>query len=96
MLGYYEGKYSEKKRAMVEAYCSGGYTLQQVGAYFGVSYATVSRAVKAWRVVSVVRSDSWILGIDGITLDDYPKWAQAHWQNIKRGLERKRQQIPVS
>ena len=32
---------------MAEAYCSGGYTLQQVGAYFGVSYATVNRAVKA-------------------------------------------------
>ena len=46
-LSYYEGKYSEKKRAMAEAYCNGGYTLQQVGAYFGVSYATVSRAVKA-------------------------------------------------
>ena len=46
-LSYYEGKYSEKKRAMAEAYCSGGYTLQQVGAYFGVSYATVNRAVKA-------------------------------------------------
>jgi len=26
-LSYYEGKYSEKKRAMAEAYCSGGYTL---------------------------------------------------------------------
>ena len=46
-LSYYEGKYSEKKRAMAEAYCNGGYTLQQEGAYFGVSYATVSRAVKA-------------------------------------------------
>jgi uncharacterized protein YerC len=27
--------------------CSGGYTLQQVDAYFGVSYATVSRALEA-------------------------------------------------
>ncbi len=27
-------------------------------------------------------------GIDGVTLDDDPKWAQAHWENIKCGLER--------
>ncbi len=45
-LSYYEAKYSEPRRAMAEAYCSGNYTLQQVGEHFGVSYATVSRAVK--------------------------------------------------
>jgi hypothetical protein len=45
-LSYYEGQYSVQKRAMAEAYCSGHYTLQQVGEHFGVSYATVSRAVK--------------------------------------------------
>ena len=45
-LSFYEGKYSVPKRAMAEAYCSGHYTLQQVGEYFGVSYATVSRAVR--------------------------------------------------
>jgi len=31
---------------MAQAYRSGHYTLKQVGAHFGVSYATVSRAVK--------------------------------------------------
>ncbi|RUM94944.1 MAG: addiction module toxin RelE, partial [Thiothrix sp.] len=41
------GKHSVQKRAMAEAYCSGHYTLQQVGEHFGVSYATVSRAVRA-------------------------------------------------
>jgi len=46
-LSYYEGKHSVQKRAMAEAYCSGHYTSQQVGEHFGVSYATVSRAVRA-------------------------------------------------
>lgn len=31
---------------MAHAYFSGHYTLDQVGEYFGVSYAAVSRAVK--------------------------------------------------
>jgi len=35
-----------------------------------------------------VRQNKGSAGIDGITLDDYPKWAKTHWQNIKRGLER--------
>ena len=34
-----------------------------------------------------VRQNKGSAGIDGITVDDYPKWAQAHWQNVKRGLE---------
>lgn len=46
-FSYYEGKHLVQKRAMAEAYRSGHYTLQQVGEHFGVSYATVSRAVKA-------------------------------------------------
>lgn len=32
---------------IAQAYLSGHYTLQSVGERFGVSYATVSRAVKA-------------------------------------------------
>lgn len=35
---------------MAEAYRSGHYTLKEVGDYFGVSYATVSRALKAFDV----------------------------------------------
>lgn len=46
-LEYYLSHYADRKLAMAEAYLSGHYTLAQVGAVFGVSYATVSRAVKA-------------------------------------------------
>lgn len=35
-----------------------------------------------------VRQNKGSAGIDGITLENYPSWAKAHWQNIKRGLER--------
>ena len=45
-LAYYETTIGEKKAAMATAYLSGHYTLQEVGEHFGVSYATVSRAVK--------------------------------------------------
>jgi REP element-mobilizing transposase RayT len=45
-LSYFRKKYKERNRAMAEAYRSGHYTLTQVGKAFGVSYATVSRAVK--------------------------------------------------
>jgi hypothetical protein len=45
-LTFYKEKYTIRNRAMAEAYRSGHYTLAQVGAEFGVSYATVSRAVK--------------------------------------------------
>jgi RNA-directed DNA polymerase len=40
---------------------------------------------RAWRRF---RQNKGATGIDGITLDAYPKWVQAHWQNVKRGLER--------
>jgi len=46
-LSYYEETRVGRKEAMAEAYLSGHYTLEQVGQHFGVSYATVSRAVKA-------------------------------------------------
>ncbi len=45
-LLYYAGEYADKAKAMAEAYRSGGYSLQEVGAYFGVGRMTVSRAVK--------------------------------------------------
>ena len=45
-LGYYAKRYASRDRAMAEAYRSGGYSMQEVGAYFGVGRMTVSRAVK--------------------------------------------------
>lgn len=41
----------ERNTAMAKAYLSGHYTLEQVGEYFGCSYATVSRAVKAYEAL---------------------------------------------
>lgn len=46
-LSYYEKRYKQRDEAMAHAYLSGHYTLAEVGSWFGVSYATVSRAVKA-------------------------------------------------
>lgn len=45
-LAYFAEKYKTRDISMAQAYWSGHYTLEQVGEYFGVSYATVSRAVK--------------------------------------------------
>ncbi len=47
-LSDYAKKGVERNSAMAQAYLSGYYTLEQVGEYFGCSYATVSRAVKAF------------------------------------------------
>jgi putative transposase len=47
-LAYYQSRYTNAKKAMAVAYLSGHYTLTEVGQQFGVSYATVSRAVKAF------------------------------------------------
>ena len=45
-LSYFAERYAARDEGMAQAYRSGHYTLEQVGAHFGVSYATVSRAVK--------------------------------------------------
>jgi len=45
-LSYFSNRYSGRDESMAQAYRSGHYTLEQVGQHFGVSYATVSRAVK--------------------------------------------------
>ena len=45
-LVYFAKKYKTRDTSMAQAYWSGHYTLEQVGDYFGVSYSTVSRAVK--------------------------------------------------
>ena len=46
-LEYYKKRYPIRNEAMAKAYLSGHYTLEAVGEIFGVSYATVSRAVKS-------------------------------------------------
>ena len=33
-----------------------------------------------------VRKNKGSAGCDGLTIDDYPYWAKAHWTGIKRGL----------
>lgn len=45
-LTYFAERYKTRDESMAQAYWSGHYTLVQVGEHFGVSYATVSRAVK--------------------------------------------------
>lgn len=45
-LSYFIDRDKTRDESMVQAYWSGHYTLTQVGEHFGVSYATVSRAVK--------------------------------------------------
>ncbi len=47
-LSYYENRFSCRNEAMYRAYISGSYTLAEVGKWFGLSYATVSRAVKQY------------------------------------------------
>jgi len=45
-LQYYEQRYKDKKRAMVQAYSTGDYTMKEIAGYFDVHYSTVSRAIK--------------------------------------------------
>ena len=48
-LDEYAHLYRERDAAMAAAYWSGSYTLQQIGAHFGVHYSRVSRIVQARR-----------------------------------------------
>ena len=41
----YEQKYPEIKQAIRKAFEIGGYTLDEIGEYFGIHYSTVSRIV---------------------------------------------------
>ena len=45
-LSYFEERNKSRDECMAQAYLSEHYSLEQVGEHFGVSYATVSRAVK--------------------------------------------------
>ncbi|SMC18267.1 REP element-mobilizing transposase RayT [Andreprevotia lacus DSM 23236] len=45
-LAWYAANHANRNEAIAVAYRSGGYTLQDVAAHFGLHYATVSRIVK--------------------------------------------------
>jgi len=45
---YFARKFNDRTEAMARAYLSQHYTLEEVGKAFGVSYATVSRALKRY------------------------------------------------
>lgn len=47
-LAYYAQKYSNQKLAILQAYLSGGYTLKEIGCYFGKHYSTISRVIKSF------------------------------------------------
>lgn len=44
-LSFYRELYPDRNVAMAKAYLSGGYSMREIGEYFGVHYMTVSRAV---------------------------------------------------
>ena len=45
-LKYYSKKYKDQNKSILNAYLSGGYTLKEIGDYFGKHYSTVSRIVR--------------------------------------------------
>lgn len=45
-LEEYRSKHNQRNEAIVEAYRSGGYTLKEIGVYFGLHYSTVSGIIK--------------------------------------------------
>lgn len=44
-LAYYVNKSAARNEAMVQAYASGGYSMKEIGEYFGLHYSQVSRIV---------------------------------------------------
>ena len=48
-LGHYAAIYHDRHEAMAIAYQTGDYSMKAMADYFGVHYATVSRAVKDYR-----------------------------------------------
>lgn len=47
-LSAYASRFSDRDRAMAEAYRSGGYSMQAIADHFGVGRMTVSRAIKKY------------------------------------------------
>ena len=46
-LSYYESQTKSRDEAICAAFESGGYSMKQIGDYFGLHYSTISRIVKA-------------------------------------------------
>ena len=46
-LEYYDNAFDDQKKAILNAYLSGGHTLKEIGDYFGKHYSTIIRIVKA-------------------------------------------------
>lgn len=46
-LAAYVRANAERDRAIAYAYASGGYTMQEIGDYFGLHYSRVSKIVRA-------------------------------------------------
>jgi DNA-directed RNA polymerase specialized sigma subunit len=44
-LEHYSVKNQNRNKAIIEAYLSGGYTLQEIGNYFNLHYSSVSRII---------------------------------------------------
>ena len=45
-LSYYAEKYKIRNEAIISAYASGGYSLKEVGEYFGLHYSTISGIIR--------------------------------------------------
>lgn len=44
-LAYYERRAGSRDEAIISAYASGGYTLNEIGEYFELHYSRISRIV---------------------------------------------------
>ncbi|NKB54921.1 MAG: helix-turn-helix domain-containing protein [Alphaproteobacteria bacterium] len=52
-LAAFAAESGSRQEAMARAYLSGGYTMKAIAAHFGVHYATVSRAVRAYEATAI-------------------------------------------
>jgi putative transposase len=57
-LAHYAQVHADRSRAMATAYLSGGYTMKDVAAHFGVHYMTVSRAVRRFEQGAVLECEN--------------------------------------
>lgn len=46
-LGQYQDRHGSRNEAIIAAYASGGYSMKEIGAHFGLHYSMISRIVRA-------------------------------------------------